>query len=462
MATSIDGLVSGLDTTALIDSLITLQAGTQSLLKSKQSTASSLSTALQSLNTKVASLAEHATKAAKPQSWQAVTASSSATGVTVSATDGAQPGTLNLRVGAVAASQSSLLTLPAAADYGTGTPTFTLTRNGETTSVTAASTSVADIVDAFNTSGSGVRATAIKVPELDGDGNPTGGTTYRVQLTGTETGAANAFTVTRSATDGTAPVALEQIRGASDASITLFAGTPAQQTLTSASNTFTGLMSGIDVTVSAVTAADAPDVTLTATSDKAALRALASGLVSNLGAILGDITSRTASTTTTASDGGSVVKGGLFSGNSTIRTLQQNLLAQASAPVDGVSPSDVGIVLGRDGTFTFDAEKFDAALAADPAKVQKIVSTVAERLAGTATAASAPATGSLTLTIESQQELVKDLGQRIADWDDRLAARRESLVRVYAALETSLSSLQSQSSYLSSQIAALTASSTSK
>ncbi|GEA85301.1 flagellar filament capping protein FliD [Cellulomonas gelida] len=455
---TIDGLVSGLDTTALIDSLITLQAGPQSLLKNKQSTASSLVTALQSLNTKVASLAEHAAKASKAQSWNAVTASASGSGVTAAAKEGAQAGTLTLRVGAVAASQSSLLTLPAAADYGTATPTFTITRNGETTSVTALSTSVADVVEAFNSSGSGVRATAIKVPELDGDGNPTGGTTYRVQLTGTDTGAANAFTVTRSATDGTAPVALEQIRAAADASVTLFAGTSAQQTLTSASNTFEGLMSGIDVTVSAVTAADAPDVTLTVASDKTALRALASGLVSNLGAILGDITSRTASTTSTASDGGSVVKGGLFSGDSTIRFLQQNLLAQASAPVNGVSPSDVGIVIGKDGTFSFDQEKFDAALAADPSRVQSIVSTVAERLAGTAKSASDSSTGSLTLSIQSQQALVKDLGERITDWDDRLAMRRTSLERVYAALETSMANLQSQSSYLTSQINALTSS----
>lgn len=455
---TIDGLVSGLDTTALIDSLITLQAGPQSLLKNKQSTASSLVTALQSLNTKVASLAEHAAKASKAQSWNAVTASASGSGVTAAAKEGAQVGTLSLRVGAVAASQSSLLALPAAADYGTATPTFTITRNGETTSVTAQSTSVADVVEAFNSSGSGVRATAIKVPELDGDGNPTGGTTYRVQLTGTDTGAANAFTVTRSATDGTAPVALEQIRAAADASVTLFAGTSAQQTLTSASNTFEGLMSGIDVTVSAVTAADAPDVTLTVASDKTALRALASGLVSNLGAILGDITSRTASTTSTASDGGSVVKGGLFSGDSTIRFLQQNLLAQASAPVNGVSPSDVGIVIGKDGTFSFDQEKFDAALAADPSRVQSIVSTVAERLAGTAKSASDSSTGSLTLSIQSQQALVKDLGERITDWDDRLAMRRTSLERVYAALETSMANLQSQSSYLTSQINALTSS----
>ncbi|AEI10973.1 flagellar filament capping protein FliD [Cellulomonas gilvus] len=458
---AIDGLVSGLQTADLIDSLITLQSGTQSLLKNKQSTASSLVTALQSLNTKVASLAEHAAKVAKPASWDAVTATASDKSVTATAGAGAQPATLSFRVGAVAASQSSLVTLPAAGQYGSATPTFTITRNGETTSVTAASTSVPDIVEAFNASDTGVRATAVKVPELDAGGVPTGASTYVLQLTGTETGAANSFSLTYTGASGQEPAALEQVRAASDASLTLFPGSSAQRTLTSASNTFDDLMTGVDVTVSAVTAADAAPVTVSVAADSSALRSLASGLVTNLSTVLTEISSRTASKTTTASDGGTVVTGGLFSGNATIRMLQQTILEQASAPVGGVSPSDVGVVIGRDGTFTFDQTKFDAALAADPAKVEAVLTGIAKNLAATAKGASDSGTGTLSVTVQSQQSLVKDLGEQITDWDDRLAARRVALERQYASLETALSSLQSQSSYLASQIAALTASSSS-
>ena len=460
-STGIDGLVSGLDTTALINSLITLQAGTQSLLKGKQSTATSLVTALQSLNTKVASLADAATKAAKTDSWQAVKATSSGSGVTAKAGEGAVSGTLSLRVGAVAASQVSLLNLPADDAYGTTKPTFTVSHGGTTTTVTADSSSVADIVAAFNSTDSGVRATAIKVPVLDAEGHATDESTYRLQLTGADTGAASSFTVSYGTPGGQVDADLEQVRAASDASITLFAGSSAEQVVTSAGNTFTSLMTGVDVTVSAVTAEDAPDVTITVAADTTALRSLASGLVTNLNTVMSEISSRTASTTSTASDGGQLVRGGLFSGDSTIRFLQQDLLDKASAPVDGVSPADVGVVIGRDGTFTFDQEKFDAALAADPRKVQTIVSAVADRLAKVAKSASDPATGSLTLSVQSQQSVVKDLGTQISDWDDRLAMRRESLEKMYAALETSLSNLNSQSSYLASQIASLT-SSTSK
>jgi len=455
MGSAIDGLVSGLDTTALIDSLITLQAGNQSLLKTKQSKASSLVSALQTLNTKVASLAEQAATAAKASSWQAVKATSSSTGVTATTTAGAQPATLSLRVSAVAASQSSLLTLPAADELGSS-PTFTVTRGGETVTVTAATGSMADVVEAFNASGAGVRATAIKVPELDDQGQPTGLTSYRLQLTGTETGTANGFTVALVGTDGPQTLALETVRAASDAAITLFPGTASARTLTSSSNTFEGLMTGVDVTVTAVTAAGEADVTVTVASDTGALRSLGQNLVTNLNLVLTEISSRTKSTTSTASDGSTLVTGGLFSGDATIRFLQQTLQSEASAPVGGVSPADVGVVIGKDGSFTFDQAKFDAALAADPQKVQTILTTVADRLAKTAKSASDSGTGSLTLSIQSQQSLVKDLGTRISDWDDRLAARRESLQRVYAALETSLSNLNSQSSYLASQIAALT------
>ncbi|TQL01644.1 flagellar filament capping protein FliD [Cellulomonas sp. SLBN-39] len=463
---AIDGIVSGLDTAALIDSLLTLESGNQSLLKTKQSTASSLVTILQSLNTKVSSLAEHSTKAAKDESWQAVKGTITQTGVTapgatVSTSATATPGTLSFRVGAVAASQASLTTLPADAAYASGTPTFTITRDGATTTVTAASTSVADVVDAFNASGTGVTATAVKVNVLDGNGDPTGDTTYRLQLTGRETGADNAFTVSYEGTSGTTALTLDQVRAASDASLVLFPGTAAQQTLTSSSNTFEGVMTGVDLTVTEATAVDAAPLTVTVARDQAAVKSLASGLVSNLNTVLTEITSRTRSTTTTDSDGRTVVSGGPLSGDATVRLLQQRMLSEGSLPVDGVSPADVGIVIGRDGTFTFDDAKFTTAMAADPEKVQKVVQGVADRLAQTAKSASDAQNGTITQAVKSQQDTVKDLGARIDDWDDRLAMRRTSLERQYAALEVTLSNLQSQSSYLASQLAALTGSSSS-
>ncbi|GAA3795313.1 flagellar filament capping protein FliD [Cellulomonas soli] len=458
MATlGIDGLVSGLDTTSLINQLMAVEANQQTLLKTKQSTASSLVTALQTLNTKVASLATSATTASTAASWSKAKATSSDTTVTATASTSAQPASLSFQVTAVAAAQSSLASLPT--DYS-GSPTFTITHGsgaGATTkTITATSTHIEDVVAAFNADGTGVKASAINV-------GTSAVPVYKLQLTGTASGEANAFSVAYTKDDAGTPVqaalGLTTTKAAADAAITLFPGVVgAETTVKSSTNVFTGLATGVDVTV---TAATTTPVTITVARDTSNAKTMASALVSNLNVVLTEIGSRSASTTGTADDGTEILKGGLFAGDSSIRTLQQDLLEKASLPVNGVSPSTIGLVINKDGSFTFDDTLFSAALASDPAKVQAVVSGVAERLASTATVASNATNGTLTLNIQAQQGVVKDLDDRIADWDDRLALRKESLTKIYANLEVSLSNLQAQSSWLTSQLASLTSSTSS-
>ena len=238
-------------------------------------------------------------------------------------------------------------------------------------------------------------------------------------------------------------------------------GSGAPQVLTSSSNAFTDAVPGVSFTVSALEAAP---VTVTTKTDPAAPRQLASDLVSNLTLVLSEITSRTTSTTTTDSDGTRVTPG-LLSGQSAVRTLSNQFAEAASYPVEYggalVSPSSVGISIDKYGVISFDPKAFDAAYAADPVKVQTIVSSVSGRVAGVANAASDKYDGTLTRTITSQQAQVKDLGNQIADWDDRLEVRRQGLQATYSALETSLSALKSQSSWLTSQLASLPTYSTS-
>lgn len=442
---AIDGLSSGLDTTALINSLIAVEGNQQVLLKQKQSTSSSLVTALQALNSRVASLAEAAKTATKDTSWGAVKGTSSAESVVVTAASGAVPSTLSFTVDRVATSQSSLLAIPA--DLDPANPTLTISLGGKDTEVTALTTDPRDIAAAINSSAAGVKAAVINVGTTD---TPS----YRLQLTGTETGAASSFTVSYAGAGGPTAASLSQVRAAGDAQITLFPGTDAAQSMTSATNAFNGLLGDVTITVSKV---EAEAVTVDVVRDNEALTSLAKNLVSNIEVVLSEISSRTKASTGTASDGSPTLKPGLFGGDTTIRFLQQDILAQASAPVDGVSPADVGIVISRDGTFTFDQEKFAAALADDPAKVQKIVSGVAANVQAVADRASDKVDGSLTSRIKSTQETVSEMGDRISDWDDRLARRRETLVRIYSALEVSMSKMQSTSNWLSSQIAQLNA-----
>lgn len=442
-AFGVDGLISGLETTTLINQLLQIEAAPQTLLKSKQTETTALVTALQALNTKVSALGEAATKAAEAGSWQAARATSSHEGVTASVTGtSTQAGSLTFTVDRVAASQvSATAAVPLTGTVTTGDP-ITITRGTETVTVEPASGSLQDVAAAINAADAGVRASVVRGPSA-ADGTAT----YRLQLTGTETGAtAGAFTVTGLEGVTTA-------RQAQDAQISLSNG----DRITQASNTFEDLVLGVDVTVTA--AAVGESVSLTLDRDTEALTKLASGLVEALGAVLSDIGTRTATTTTTDSSGNTVVRGGVFSGDSTIRSLQQALMSAASNPVDGSSPSVAGISIDRYGTFSFDEEAFAEALAADPAKAQAIVAGLAQRVADVAEGASDAYEGTLTQKIQGRQDEVKDLGEQIAAWDLRLEQRREGLQRTYSALEVTLSNLQAQSSWLSSQLASLSASS---
>lgn len=462
-AIGIDGLISGLDTTTLIKQLMEVEAAPQTLLKQKQSQTSKLVTALQALNTKVASLAQSATKVATGSSWEALTASSSASSVSATAGVGARPTEITFTVDRLATSQVSLtgvLTDPAALDDGSGALTLVRTDADGTVHRTqialGAEQSAADLARAITASDAGVAAVAVAV-----DGG------YRLQLTAKHSGAAGAFTLHQGTAEaveaGTATeLDLVAVRSAQDAQVTLWPGTQAQQSFTSTTNTFTTVLTGVSFSV---TQAEATPVTLTLSRDDAALGKLASDLVGQVNLVLSEIAGQTASSTTTDADGRTVVTGGVLSAATGIRELQSAVAQAASYGVTyqgkTVSPSSVGIVIGKDGTFTYDAEAFEAALAADPAKVQAVVSAVAQRVADVAKATSDPYEGTLTRSITAQKDQVSDLGEQIEAWDRRLALRREGLQATYAALEVALSQLQSQSSWLASQLSSLSSSSSS-
>ena len=451
----IDGLVSGLDTTALITQLMQVEAMPQTLLKSKVTSTQSFITALQGLNTRVASLADVAKAAAKPASWDAVTATSSGTTVTATTAAGAQASSLSFTVDKLASAQTSVgslsFPLPTSVTLATGS------------SATTAKATVIDLTDVTDLSGlaaklnsadAGITATVVKISATES----------RLQLTAKNTGEAAAFdlyvgVVTEAEIQAGAALAPVPLLGrdgaivaAGNAQITLWG----KQPVTSATNTFSDVLGGVSISVSAL---EPTPVTVTVARDNTALKTLASDLVGAVGVVLSEIKSRTATTTSTAGDGGTVITAGVLGGDSATRSLNQAIVSAVSYPIDGVSPSEVGIVIGRDGTFTFDEAKFTAAMAADPAKVQRIISGVAERVAEVATGASDKIDGSLTLKITNQESFSKNLSSQVEDWDRRLAVRKEGLQKTYSALEVTLSGLNAQSSWLAGQLAGLSTSS---
>lgn len=461
MAVSVNGLGSGLDITSIVNSLMAVEALPQQQLKSTQSAQEQLMGVLRGINTKAAALATLATKAGKPSAANLLTATSSVQTVTATATSAASPGSLDLTVTRVARTQldvtGAMSAWPSDGSGNAARLTF-VDSTGATTEVAPESTSLDDVVSAVNASGGPVRALKVSAG-TDGSGTPL----YRLQLTAAQSGAKGAFTAYEgSAADVTAGTATDLmsragsavVSNAQDAQVTLYAGTAAEQVVSSSTNTFTDLLPGVSVTTTP--AAVGTSATITVASDATAISKQASDLVTSVNDVLGAIAANASVKTTTSSSGTSGAVGGSLTGDSTMRSVAAAITDAVYRPTaDGRSPSEIGIVIQRDGTFSFDQAKLSAALAADGAGTRAALEEISSRVGAAATNASAPASGSITQLIAGRQSIVNDLSTRVAGWDQRLADRRTALLAIYNAMDTALGTLKSQQTWLTSQIAGL-------
>lgn len=435
MGLSIDGLSSGLDTTGLINSLMTLEAVPQTQLKSRVADVQSSISAFQGLNASVADLASKAAKVALPNALDLYAATSSSSAVTATTTTGTSAGSLDFTVDKVAAAQVSVSQPMTAWPYST----VTITTGGTPLTITPASTSLDDVVSAVNASGAGISASKVSV----------GGGQYRLQFTAAATGTAAAFTID----DPSATAGLTTIQPAQDAQLTLWGGTAAQQTITSATNKFDGLLPGLSLTVSAVSTSP---VHVAVSRDSAQISKTASDLVGAVNTVLAQISTKSTVVASTDGAGNPITSGGPFTGDSTVRSVNDAILSAASQPVNGRSPSEIGIVLTKTGTMQFDSAKFADAMTKDPTGTMAAVGVIAGRVADAAKQASDPTTGLITTKILGQQSDAKDINNQIASWDDRLAMRRATLQQTYSALEVALSGMKAQSSWLTAQLGGAT------
>lgn len=451
MGITLSGLTSsGLDVKALVADLMKVESIPQLNLQAKVKLQRTEITALQDLNTRIAALAKSAKDLTSPNALAQFKATSSSDAVAVTAKPAAGAGTIDLVVDSVAAGQKSVT---GAMSTAPGTK-FTITdAKGAHTEVTAASSSLDDVVAALNGSDTGVRAVKVSAGTDPG----TGEKLYRLQLTSTETGAENAFSFhagTAAEVDGgtatdllTAPGAAT-VTAAADSKVRLWAGTPAEQTVTSSTAVFTDLLPGVDVTVAK---ASANPVTITVNEDTEARTATVKGFVDSVQSIL----SRMAALTkvTIAADGSTT--GATLAGESVVRNARQMLTDAASYPIDGESLSAIGIEITRTGEVVFDPKKLDAALAADPNKVTATFNKVAARVQEAAESLSDKYDGQLTTSIQNRETNAKRMDEQIVRWDTRLEQRYNRLSAQFTSMEVQLAKLDSQQQWLTGQLNAL-------
>ena len=337
---TISGAVSGLDTASIINSLVSVQSNQQTLLRQQQAAVQQRSDALGALTTSLGSLSSMATDLSKTSAWVGATATSSSTGVTVAAS-GLTSASLRFDVTGVAAAHTlvSATSLAATSAQAASAGPLTLTRSdGTTATIGVGSGSLADVVAGINNAGVGLAAAAVQ----------TGPGAYRLQVASTATGAASSFTL--GGLDGFS--SMNVLTQGADATLHLGGTSSAAYDVTSATNTFSSLVPGLSFTVSK----PETGVTVASTVDGGAVADKVNALVTTANNILSSITANT------AYDAAKKTAGPL-SGDSAVRSLQQNILSIVS------SVGAAGVDVTRDGALTFDRQKFLDAFKADPAKV---------------------------------------------------------------------------------------------
>jgi flagellar hook-associated protein 2 len=436
MSTTASSGVSGaspINVPQLVANMMTLEKQPQTILKNQQSSYNDLVAAYQTLATTMSGVQTAAQAIVGPGGstpWVLNTATSSSTNVSATASSSAIAGTYSFNVTNVAAAHSALysgqMALTAQASTGTS---FVLTQGGVTSNITTTDTSLAGVISAINsTPGLNVKAAAVQ----------TGTGVYQLQLNATSAGAASQFTLSGlTAAVGTATV----LTTGADAAIQIGANT-----VTSSSNTFNGIFPGVTCTVSKVENADS----ITVGNNLAGMTNQVQALIAGMNTAIGQITSQTSYDATAG-------KGGPLLGESLPNQLQQNLQNAVLVVPGGGTLSAIGIQTDRYGNLSFDATKFAAAIAANPASVQSLVTGLAQRVNTVAKGAIDPSIGSITTTIQGNRSELQILKDSIAAWDVRLTQRQADLTRQYSALATTLSQMTNQQSWLSGQFATMSA-----
>lgn len=438
---SISGLSSGLDTASIISQLMVAEAAPQTRIKTALGKEQSNLKTLQELNTKVAALAVEAGKLAAPGGWTSVKVGSSSELVVGVGTSDAATGSLRLTVQQTARAHdlgfasTAALTDPVTA--GSTLVRLTLA-DGTTQDLDTQDGTLGGLLGALNGPGTGVRATTLK---LD-DGS------YRLRVTATASGAASTFTVTN--LDGSDLLGGATVTAGQDAAITI-----GSDTVHSATNTFAGVVSGLDITLKPGVAPGTV-VDLSVERDTTSVAEAVRSLVDNLNAVLGAIDSASSYNAATKS-------AGALRGEPAVRDLRTTL-ARTVFPADGSTLVTAGIALDRYGKVSFDKAAFAKAFAEDPVAVAEKFLTgastgFAARVEAVSKVASNSVDGALTTAVKSHDVTISRMKDSIEAWDTRLQLRRATLTRTYTALETALSQLQAQGNWLSGQLSSLSTSS---
>jgi flagellar hook-associated protein 2 len=437
----ITGLASGLDTNQIITEEMAIYQQPVTNLQNQSSSLTAMNKQLTSIQSEVQTLSADALAVGDPtlfETSQSVT-SSDPTRVTASSTSGAGVGGYQVSVSQLANS--------AQATYGFTSPTSddNITVNGGSYTIKAGE-SIQDFVDSINSDQTGsVYAAATN----------SGTVVFSSRSTGASSGV--------SVNDSGGALSLQSSKAGQDALFSVD-GTPGS----SASNTVTNAIGGVSLTLTGVTTTSGPiTVNVGAPAPNAEnISGAINTFVTQYNKVIGDIQTQL----TTQPSSTDPTQGTLYGDpelQDMLTQMRSMMFSSGSGlPAGAATMDDIGVSTGATtgngavsqtalaGDLTLNATTLSNMLSSNAGGVKSILSAWSSSFVNIADDAADPG-GTIAGRIGGDNSQIASLGNQISSMQSALTDKQNFLVQEYAQLEAALSSNQSLSSSLTSQIASL-------
>ncbi len=452
------GLITGLDTNALISGLLNIEGNNIRILNNRKAGFQAQSGILTTLSGQLSRLKSAAQSLSLSSDFnKRSVVSSDKTVITGTADTTADPGSFDIIVDTLAKSttvQSTSFT-STTAQVGEGTLTITIDTTVTNITVGVDDNTLAELKDLINNSGANVRASIINV-------GTSSSPDQRLVVQGKETGADNAVTLDGTGlTGGNAKNPFvgggDLVQTAVDAKFSVNS-----LTITRSSNIVSDVISGVTFTL--LVEDDVPNGTLESTdpSSTITISSDTGSIKTDINAFVGafnDVTKLVNQQFLLNSSN----RQGALAGDSTVRGIMSQLRREISR-AGGVGfgilyLSDIGIRFEEDGTLKVDDSKLTSKLESDSKGVGDLFlltqNGIGKRIPDLIDGFINSIDGSLTAREEGITSSIKRIDDKIAREGRRLEALERRLINQFTKLELTVSGLQSQGNFLTNQLALL-------
>jgi flagellar hook-associated protein 2 len=432
---------AGIDVTSVVSQILAGESGPEDQAKASLASLGSEQTALSSLNVGLSALLSSANALGDiTGAITARTASSSRTDLVTATADSTAPSgqhTIvvgNLATGSSYASgaQLSATTLLTAGSFdlqvGTATPV--------TITVDSTNNTLNGLASSINAQNLGVTASVV----TDANG-------ARLALQSVSTGRTNDLTITHDTTGSNFTKTATAVNG----SLTVDG-----LSVSSASNTVTGVLSG--VTLNLLSASPGSPIALNVSANTASATQAVNSFVSAYNSL---ITSINQQFTYDPASG----TAGILSGNGDLRQLQAQLLGEATFSISGnngiTGLASIGVNLNNDGTLSVDTTKFNDVLANHFTDFQNFFQSptgqtgFAQQLSSDLRNLTNPTQGLLNVALTQNKNDQKAIQSSILDFEDRLATRKQQLTTEYSQVDAILRAFPLLQAQITGQLASL-------